>query len=173
LGTKELIKEVRFFARHTGPSMAPFNAWILSKSLETLAVRMERHCHNALVLATYLEGHSEVEKVRYPFLPSHPNYALARRQMRLGGGVVSFEIKGGIERGRKFLNSLKMLSHSANLGDTRSIATHPASTTHSKLTDEERAAVGISPGLIRISVGLEDMKDIVADIEQAIGAVGR
>jgi O-succinylhomoserine sulfhydrylase len=168
LGTKELIKEVRFFARHTGPSMAPFNAWILSKSLETLAVRMERHCHNALMVANYLEGHSEIEKVKYPFLPSHPQYALAKRQMQLGGGVVTFEIKGGIARGRQFLNSLQMLSHSANLGDTRSIATHPASTTHSKLTDEEREAVGITPGLIRISVGLEDVKDIVADIEQAI-----
>ena len=168
LGKKELIKEVRFFARHTGPSMAPFNAWVLSKSLETLAVRMERHCQNALLLAGHLEKHPEIEKVKYPFLPSHPQFALAQKQMRLGGGVVTFEIKGGIERGRKFLNSLKMLSHSANLGDTRSIATHPASTTHSKLTDAERDAVGITPGLVRISVGLEDLKDIIADVEQAI-----
>lgn len=168
LGKKELIKEVRFFARHTGPSMSPFNAWVLSKSLETLAVRMERHCQNALMLAEYLEKHAEIGKVKYPFLPSHPQYALAKKQMRLGGGVVSFEIKGGIEQGRKFLNSLKMLSHSSNLGDTRSIATHPASTTHSKLTDAERAAVGITPGLVRISVGLEDMKDIIADVDQAI-----
>jgi O-succinylhomoserine sulfhydrylase len=168
LGKKELIKEVRFFARHTGPSMSPFNAWVLSKSLETLAVRMERHCQNALALAKHLENHSEVSRVKYPFLPSHPQYALAKNQMRLGGGVVTFEIKGGIEQGRKFLNSLKMLSHSANLGDTRSIATHPASTTHSKLTDVERAAVGITPGLVRISVGLEDLEDIIADIDQAI-----
>jgi O-succinylhomoserine sulfhydrylase len=168
LGTKELIKEVRFFARHTGPSMSPFNAWILSKSLETLAVRMERHCENALALARYLEEHSEVIKVKYPFLPSHPQHQLAKKQMRHGGGVVTFEVKGGVERGRRFLNSLKMISHSANLGDTRTIATHPASTTHSKLTDAERAAVGIMPGLIRVSVGLEEFKDIVADIEQAI-----
>jgi O-succinylhomoserine sulfhydrylase len=168
LGTKELIKEVRFFARHTGPSMSPFNAWVLSKSLETLAVRMERHCANALQLAQYLETHSEVIKVKYPFLPSHPHYTLAKRQMRRGGGMVTFEIKGGIDRGRAFLNSLKLISHSANLGDTRSIATHPASTTHSKLTDEERAAVGIAPGLIRISVGLEEMKDIIADVAQAM-----
>src|SRR5882757_3025689 len=168
LGKKELIKEVRFFARHTGPSMSPFNAWVLSKSLETLAVRMERHCQNALMLAQYLEKHAEIKKVKYPFLPSHPQYELAKKQMRLGGGVVSFEIKGGIEQGRKFLNSLKMLSHSSNLGDTRSIATHPASTTHSKLTDDERAAVGIMPGLVRISVGLEEMKDIIADVDQAI-----
>ena len=168
LGTKELIKEVRFFARHTGPSMSPFNAWILSKSLETLAVRMERHCQNALELATYLESHAEVLKVKYPFLKSHPQHALAKKQMRHGGGVVTFEIKGGIDRGRKFLNSLKMISHSANLGDTRTIATHPASTTHSKLTNEEREAVGITPGLIRVSVGLEDLKDVIADLEQAI-----
>lgn len=168
LGTKELIKDVRFFARHTGPSLSPFNAWILSKSLETLAVRMDRHCENALTLAKYLEENEQVEFVKYPFLPSHPQYALATKQMRLGGGLVTFEIKGGVDRGRKFLNSLKMLSHSANLGDTRSVATHPASTTHSKLTDQERLAVGISPGLIRISVGLENISDVIADIEQAI-----
>ena len=170
LGKKELIKEVRFFARHTGPSLSPFNAWVLSKSLETLAVRMEKHCANALELAQWLEKSSEVEYVKYPFLPSHPQYALAKKQMRLGGGVVTFEIKGGIERGRKFLNALKMISHSANLGDTRTIATHPASTTHSKLSDEERAVVGITSGLIRISVGLEAMEDVIADIKQAIEA---
>ncbi len=168
LGKKELIKEVRFFARHTGPSMSPFNAWVLSKSLETLAVRMDRHCQNAMELANHLESHSEVLKVKYPFLPSHPQYALAKKQMKLGGGIVTFEIIGGVDRGRKFLNSLKMLSHSANLGDTRSIATHPASTTHSKLTDAERVAVGITPGLIRVSVGLESIQDIIQDIEQAI-----
>lgn len=168
LGNKELIKEVRFFARHTGPSMSPFNAWILSKSLETLAVRMDRHCENALALAVYLEKHPEVLKIKYPFLPSHPQYHLAKKQMRSGGGVVTVEIKGGIERGKKFLNSLKMISHSANLGDTRTIATHPASTTHSKLTDDERSAVGITPGLIRISVGLEHINDVIADVEQAI-----
>jgi O-succinylhomoserine sulfhydrylase len=168
LGTKELIKEVRFFARHTGPAMSPFNAWVLSKSLETLAVRMEQHCKNALALATFLESNPQVEKVKYPFLASHPQHQLAKKQMRLGGGVVSFELKGGIESGRKFLNALKMLSHSANLGDARSIATHPASTTHSKLTEEERLAVGITPGLVRISVGLENIQDILKDIEQAI-----
>ncbi|CAN5352614.1 O-succinylhomoserine sulfhydrylase [soil metagenome] len=168
LGSKELIKEIRFFARHTGPSMSPFNAWILSKSLETLAVRMDRHCDNALALAKHLEGHPEVLKVKYPVLPSHPQHQLAKKQMKAGGGVVTFEINGGIDRGRKFLNSLKMISHSANLGDTRTIATHPASTTHSKLTDAERTAVGITPGLIRISVGLENIADIIADIDQAI-----
>ncbi|MEP2669807.1 MAG: aminotransferase class I/II-fold pyridoxal phosphate-dependent enzyme [Cyclobacteriaceae bacterium] len=168
LGTKELIKEVRFFARHTGPALSPFNAWLLSKSLETLAVRMERHCQNAATLATRLEGHPKIGKVKYPFLASHPQQALAKKQMRLGGALVTFELSGGIESGRKFLNAIKMISHTANLGDTRTIATHPASTTHSKLTDAERAAVGISPGLIRISVGLEDIDDIIADVLQAI-----
>lgn len=168
LGKKELIKEVRFFARHTGPSMSPFNAWVLSKSLETLAVRMEKHCENAMTVATYLESNDEVGYVKYPFLPSHPNYNLAKKQMRLGGGVVTFEVKGGVERGRKFLNAMKMISHSANLGDTRSIATHPASTTHSKLSDQERLAVGITSGLIRLSVGLENVKDIITDIDQAL-----
>ncbi|MBN8575743.1 MAG: aminotransferase class I/II-fold pyridoxal phosphate-dependent enzyme [Cytophagales bacterium] len=168
LGKKELIKEVRFFARHTGPALSPFNAWVLSKSLETLAVRMDRHCEQAHKLAQFLEQHPDVERVKYPFLPSHPQHALAKKQMRLGGGVVTFELKGGIERGRKFLNALKMLSHSANLGDTRSIATHPASTTHSKLSEAERLAVGITPGLVRISVGLETYDDIQVDVRQAI-----
>jgi len=168
LGTKELIKEIRFFARHTGPSMSPFNAWLLSKSLETLAVRMDKHCANALELAKWLEKSSDVGYVKYPFLPSHPQHAIAKKQMKHGGGVVTFEIKGGIESGRKFLNALQMISHSPNLGDTRSIAIHPASTTHSKLTDAERAAVGITPGLIRISVGLEAIEDVIADIQQAI-----
>lgn len=170
LGKKELIKEIRFFTRHTGPSMSPFNAWILSKSLETLAVRMERHCQNALTLAQHLEKHPDVSKVKYPFLPSHPQHELAKKQMKLGGGIVTFEIKGGLDQGRRFLNSLKMISHTPNLGDTRTIAIHPASTTHSKLTDDERAAVGIMPGLIRVAVGLEDVNDIIGDVHQAIEA---
>jgi O-succinylhomoserine sulfhydrylase len=169
-GNKELIKEVRFFARHSGPSLSPFNSWILTKSLETLAVRMERHCSNALALAEHLSTHPEIEFVKYPFLTSHPQYQLAKKQMRLGGGLVTFEVKGGIDRGRKFLNALEMISHSANLGDTRSIATHPASTTHSKLKEEERLAVGITPGLIRVSCGLENIEDIIEDIESALKA---
>jgi O-succinylhomoserine sulfhydrylase len=168
LGTKELIKEIRFFARHTGPSLSPFNAWILSKSLETLSIRMQRHCESALKLATYLETNPTVSKVKYPFLPSHPQHALAKKQMRMGGGIVTFEVKGGLDQGRKVLNNLKMISHTPNLGDTRTIAIHPASTTHSKLTEDERQAVGITPGLIRISVGLEDIEDIIGDITQAI-----
>jgi len=168
LGPKSLIKEVRFMARHTGPALSPFNAWILSKSLETLAVRMERHCENALKLASYLEKHPETVWTCYPFLPSHPQVELARKQMRMGGGVVTFELKGGLERGRRFLDLLEMCSLTANLGDVRTIVTHPASTTHSKLTEDERLEVGITPGLIRVSVGLEHIDDIIADIEQAI-----
>ena len=168
LGSKELIKEVRFFARHTGPSMSPFNGWILSKSLETLAVRMEKHCQNALILAERLEANGDLSWVKYPFLTIHPQYALARRQMRLGGGIVTFELPGGLLQGRSFIDSLQMLSITANLGDTRSIATHPASTTHSKLSAAERQAVGITDGLIRISVGLEHVDDVIRDIEQAI-----
>lgn len=171
LGTSELIKEVKFFARHTGPSMSAFNAWILSKSLETLAVRMDRHCQNAFEIARYLQTNPQVINVKYPMLPSHPQFHLAKKQMRLGGGLVTFEVKGGLDQGRRFLNALELISHTPNLGDTRTIAIHPASTTHSKLTDEERAAVGISPGLIRISAGLEDVRDIIADIEKAIRGI--
>lgn len=170
LGKKELIEEIRYFARHTGPSMSPFNAWVLSKSLETLAVRMDRHCDNAFEIAKYLESHQELERVKYPFLESHPQYQIAKKQMRLGGGIVSFIVLGGLKRGAAFLNNLKMLSLTPNLGDTRSTATHPASTTHSKLTEEERMSVGIAPGLVRISVGLENVKDIIADIDQALEA---
>src|SRR5579872_5174631 len=168
LGRKDLIHDVYLFCRSTGPALSPFNAWVLSRSLETLDVRMERHSSNALYLAKCLENHAAIASLRYPFLPSHPQYAIAQRQMRNGGGIVCFELKGGLEAGRKFLDSLKLLSLTANLGDTRSIASHPASTTHAKLTPEERAAVGISPGLIRISVGLEHRDDILADILQAL-----
>lgn len=168
LGTKDCMVNVRFFARHTGPAMSPFNSWVLSKSLETLAVRMEKHCENASMLAEHLEHHREVLSVRYPFLSSHPNYAIAKKQMKLGGAMVSFELHGGMEQGKRFLNALNMISFSANLGDTRSIATHPASTTHSKLSVDERVTVGITDGLIRVSVGLEHVNDIIEDIDQAI-----
>lgn len=168
LTSKKLFPEVKFMARHTGPAMSPFHGWVLSKSLETLSVRMEKHCENALKIAKYFEGNKGLEQVRYPFLASFDQVDLAKKQMRHGGGIVTFEVKGGIESGRKFLNGLKMLSLSANLGDTRSIATHPASTTHSKLSEEERLSVGITAGLVRVSVGLEHVDDIVADIEQAL-----
>ncbi len=167
-GKPELIEQLRFFARHTGPALSPFNAWVLSKSLETLTVRMERHCENALKLATFLDQHPKVTGVRYPFLPSHPQYDLARRQMTLGGGVLVFDFDGGFDAARRFIDRLQMLSISSNLGDTRTIVTHPASTTHSKLTEEERRAAGITPGLVRISAGLEHIDDIIADVEQAL-----
>lgn len=168
LAKEALMHDLKFFARHTGPALSPFNAWIFSKSLETLDLRMERHSANALRVAHALEKNSAIEKVIYPFLPSHPSYALAKKQMRAGGGLVTLVLKGGVERGRKFLNALQILSHTANLGDTRTTATHPASTTHSKLSEAERQAVGILPGMVRLSVGLEDVTDILRDIEQAL-----
>lgn len=170
LASAEIMKEVRMFCRQTGPSMSPFNAWILSKSLETLHVRMDRHCSNAFTLAQELEHHPEIESVRYPFLESHPQFELAHKQMKHGGGLVTFEVKGGLDRGRRFLDSLKMFSHTANLGDARTIATHPASTTHSKIDPAVRESVGIFAGTIRVSVGLEHITDIVQDIEQALDA---
>lgn len=168
VGKADLIREIYLFARNTGPAMSPFNAWVLSKSLETLAIRVERHCENALKVAEFLENHPNVELVKYPFLKSHPGYEIAKKQMKLGGNIVAFEIKGGMEGGRNFLNKIKMCSLSANLGDTRTIVTHPASTTHSKLTDEERNEVGITAGLVRCSVGLEHVDDIIADLKQAL-----
>ncbi len=168
VGSKDLIKPVYLFIRNTGPSMSPFNAWVLSKSLETLFVRMDRHAASAKQLAEKLQGHASLSGVKYPFLSSHPQYAIAKKQMSNGGGILTFELKGGVESGRKFLNSLQMISLTNNLGDSRTIASHPASTTHSKLTEEERAAVGITPGLIRISVGLENAEDILNDILQAL-----
>lgn len=168
VGRKDLIKEIYLFCRSTGPALSPFNAWVLSKSLETLDVRMERHASNALYIAQSLENHPSIATLKYPFLSSHPHYSIATQQMQNGGGIVCFDLKGGIDAGRSFLDKLKMLSLTANLGDTRSIASHPASTTHAKLTEVERQAVNITPGLIRISVGLENKEDILADILQAL-----
>jgi O-succinylhomoserine sulfhydrylase len=167
-GRKDLVKEVYLFCRATGPSLSPFNAWVLSKSLETLHLRMERHSENALKLAGLLEHHPSVKSVKYPWLLSHPQYEIARKQMKGGGGVVTFELKGGLEQGRRFLDAIKMCSLTANLGDTRTTVTHPASTTHAKLTEAERLSTGITPGIVRISVGLEHITDIVADLEQAL-----
>ncbi|WP_405413191.1 trans-sulfuration enzyme family protein [Maribacter sp. Asnod1-A12] len=169
VGSAELMDKVYRFSRITGPALSPFNAWVLSKSLETLAIRVDRHCENALKLAEYLEGNDKVNWVKYPFLKSHPKYEIAKKQMKAGGCVVAFEVKGGLDAGREFFDSIKLLSLSANLGDSRTIVTHPASTTHSKLSVEERAAVGISDGTVRISVGLEHIDDIIADIAQALG----
>jgi O-succinylhomoserine sulfhydrylase len=170
VGNTDLVREIYLFSRNTGPALAPFNAWVLSKSLETLAVRVEKHCENALTIAKGLESNSSVSKVKYPFLTSHPQYEIAKKQMKLGGNIIAIELKGGIEAGRNFLNAIKMCSLSANLGDTRTIVTHPASTTHSKLSEEERSAAGITPGLVRISVGLENVDDILKDINQALNS---
>ncbi len=171
VGKKKLIHDIYLFCRSTGPALSPFNAWLLSKSIETLDVRMERHSGNALFIAQQLEHHTKIKNLKYPFLPSHPQYQIAKKQMTNGGGIVCFELKGGLQSGRTFLDSLKMLSLTANLGDTRSIASHPASTTHAKLTEEERQEVNITPGLIRISVGLENKDDILNDLLQALNAV--
>jgi O-succinylhomoserine sulfhydrylase len=168
LGPSNLISKVRSFCRATGPALSAFNAWLLSKSLETLSVRMERHCENALAVARHLEQHPRITAVRYPFLESHPQRELAVRQMRHGGGVVTLEVAGGIDGGKGFLDGLTMITRSSNLGDARSIATHPATTTHCKLTEQERQSVGITPGLVRISVGLESVVDIIADIDRAL-----
>lgn len=168
VGKKELIHDIYLFGRLTGPSMSPFNAWVLSKSLETLALRMDRHCDNALYVAKQLEGHSKLENVSYPFLPSHPHHAIAKKQMKAGGGIITITIKGGYESAKKFLDSLKMIKISPNLGDARSIVTHPASSTHCKLSEAERLSVGITPGLIRVSIGLENKDDILKDLLQAL-----
>lgn len=170
VGKQALMDEMMFFIRHTGPAMSAFNAWLLSKSLETLPLRMDRHCSNALALAECLEAHPEIESVRYPFLPSHPQYELAKKQMKSGGGIVTFVLKGGFERGKQFMDHLNMICITSNLGDARTIATHPASTTHSRLNESEREQLGILPGSIRISVGLEAIEDIKQDILQALDA---
>lgn len=168
VGEATLIDKIYRFSRISGPAMSPFNAWVLSKSLETLAVRVDRHCENALALAQFLEAHDSVKMVKYPFLKSHPKYEVAKKQMKAGGAVVAFELEGGLDTGKKFFNSIQMLSLSANLGDSRSIVTHPASTTHAKLSPEARLEAGITDGLIRVSVGLEHIADIIKDVSQAI-----
>lgn len=168
VGKTDLIREIYLFSRNTGPALSPFNAWVLSKSLETLAVRVDKHCENALKLAEFLENHNKVSKVKYPFLKSHPQFKIAKKQMNLGGNIIAIELKGGLVAGKKFLNTIKMCSLSANLGDTRTIVTHPASTTHSKLSEKEQLAAGITPGLVRISVGLEHISDIIKDVNQAL-----
>ena len=168
VGKKEFIREIYLFSRNTGNTLSPFNAWVLSKSLETLAVRIERHCSNALEIYKKLEKVDQISWVKYPFLTSHPQYELAKKQMKFGGNIISFELKGGLSAGYDFINKIKLCSLSSNLGDTRTIITHPASTTHSKLSSEDRFKVGISEGMIRLSIGLEHPKDIWADLKQAI-----
>jgi len=171
VGKRDLIDQIYRYSRITGPALSPFNAWVLSKSLETLGVRVDRHCENALKVAEFLDGNKSVNWVKYPFLKSHPQFKLAKKQMKAGGCVVAFELKGGIDAGKKFFDSIGLLSLSANLGDTRSIVTHPASTTHSKLSVEERLECGITDGMVRVSVGLEHVDDIMGDIEQALDKI--
>lgn len=168
VGKKELVHDIYLFGRLTGPSMSPFNAWVLSKSLETLALRMDRHCDNALYVAQKLEGHAQLENVSYPFLPSHPHHTIAKKQMKAGGGIITITVKGGYEAAKQFLDKLQMIKISPNLGDARSIVTHPASSTHCKLSEEERLKVGITPGLIRVSIGLENKEDILSDLLSAL-----
>jgi O-succinylhomoserine sulfhydrylase len=168
VGRADLIKEIYLFGRITGPSLSPFNAWTLSKSLETLAIRIERHSENALYIAEKLENHDALQFVKYPFLPSHPHYKIAKKQMKLGGGIITFSLKEGYEAAKKMMDKLQMIKISPNLGDARTIATHPASSTHCKLSEQERLAVGILPGLIRVSIGLENKEDILNDILQAL-----
>ena len=168
VSTKAIMKDIKAFCRSTGPSMSPFNAWMFSKSLETLSLRMEKHSSNALELADWLIEIEDVVDVYYPLLKTYHSYNLALKQMSLGGGIVTFVIKGGVERGRSFLDAIEVSSLTANLGDSRTIVSHPSSTTHAKLTEEERLEVGIVPGLIRVSVGLEHINDIKKDILRAI-----
>ena len=170
VGSHDLIDRIYRFARITGTALSPFNAWILSKSLETLAVRVEAHSKNALTLAERIEQHPKINWVRYPFLKSHPQYEIAKKQMKLGGSIIAFEVKGGIAAGKRFIDNIKLCSISANLGDTRSIITHPASSTHAKLSGEERLAAEITDGMIRLSVGLEHTDDIWNDLVQALEA---
>ena len=171
LGSRKFCDEdLQPFIRHTGPSMSPFNAWVLLKGLETLAVRVERQCRTAMEVARWLEGRAGVKRVIYPFLDSHPQAALARRQMRDGGTVVTFEIEGGRAEAFGLLNALRLIPISNNLGDAKSIVTHPASTTHHRIGAEGRAAVGIGEDMIRLSLGLEHPGDLIADLDRAIAA---
>lgn len=168
VGTKEMIEPVRFFCRQTGPSLSPFNAWVLSKSLETLTLRVDKHCENAQKLALALEGLPGVKKVNYPFLLSHPQYDLAKKQMSAGGALVTIELEGGFERVIKFTKLLTIPSLTSNLGDSRTTITNPDTTTHAKVSKQDKELLGIFEGSMRISVGLEDIEDIIEDFKQAI-----
>jgi O-succinylhomoserine sulfhydrylase len=168
VGKKEFIEPIRFFCRQTGPSLSVFNAWTLTKGLETLGLRMDRHCQNAFELAKNLEGLKSLKKVSYPFLPSHPQYELAKKQMSAGGALVTIELEGGFERVVRFTKLLEIPSLTSNLGDSRTTITNPFTTTHAKVSPEEKYALGIFEGSMRISVGLEDIEDLIADFKQAI-----
>jgi len=171
-GTEFITEKVQPFIRHTGPALSPFNAWVLVKSLETLDLRVRAEMENALIVAKHLEGTAEVDRVWYPYLPSHPQHDLAMRQMEGGGTVVTFELAGGKEAAFRFLNALGVIDISNNLGDTKSLVTHPASTTHRRLGPEVRRTMGITDGVVRISVGLESIEDLLTDIDRAAAAAG-
>ena len=169
LGSKKFIEEVVTpFHRHTGPAMSPFNAWVFLKGLETLDIRMQRHCENAEKISTFLEGHKNISRVIFPSLKSHPQYELAQKQMDRGGNMIAFELKGGKSAAFAFMNRLKIVDISNNLGDSKSLITHPASTTHSNIAPEEQAKLDITQGMLRLSVGLEDVDDLIGDFAQAL-----
>jgi O-succinylhomoserine sulfhydrylase len=168
LGSQALMEGVYTFLRTAGPTLSAFNAWVILKGLETLSLRMEAHSKHALALAQWLEAQPRVARVLYPGLPSHPQHELAMAQQKTGGGIVAFELKGGKDAAWKLIDATKLLSITANLGDTKSTITHPASTTHSRMTPEQRAAAGIGDGLVRIAVGLESVADIEADLARGL-----
>ncbi|MBK5103733.1 MAG: PLP-dependent transferase, partial [Burkholderiales bacterium] len=169
LGRRELVMDGIFgFLRTAGPSLSPFNAWVLLKGLETLRIRMDAQSQAALQLAQWLERHPGIERVYYPGLPSHPQFALATKQQRLGGAVVAFEVKGGREAAWRVVDATRMISITANLGDTKTTITHPATTTHGRISAEARKAAGIKEGLLRVAVGLEALGDIQTDIERGL-----
>ena len=170
LGARALIEEpLVTFLRNAGPTLSPFNAWVILKGLETLKLRMDAHCAGALALAHWLEAHPHVVRVNYPGLESHPQYALAARQQRSGGGIVSFVVKGGREAAWRVIDSTRLISITANLGDTKSTITHPASTTHGRLSPQAREAAGLEEGLLRVAVGLESVRDLQADLARGLG----
>lgn len=172
LASKSFVEDkLQPFLRHTGPALSPFNAWVLLKGLETLPLRIDRHVASAETVARHFEGHAKLAGVRYPFLDSHPQSALARRQMKAGGTIVCFDVAGGKEGAFRFLDALSLVDISNNLGDAKSLVTHPATTTHQRLSPEDRLRQGIGPGLVRLSVGLEDVADIIEDVEAALAAV--
>jgi O-succinylhomoserine sulfhydrylase len=172
LGSEKYLQEdLAPFYRHTGPSLSPFNAWLLLKGLETLELRVERQCRTALGIARHLEAHPKIARVLYPGLPSHPQYDLACRQMKAGGSLVAFDVAGGKQACFRFLDALRLVDVSNNLGDSKSLVTHPATTTHSRLKPEERTTLGIGDTLVRLSAGLEAEADLIADIDRALQRV--
>lgn len=168
VGREDLMEDIQFFLRHTGPSLSPFNAWILSKSLETLALRMDKHCANAMAIAEYLAQHDKIECVIYPFLPNHPQNELAKKQMSHGGGVVSFEVKGDTQTARDFIDRTTLFSITSNLGDSRSILTHPVASFLAKTPPEVRLSYGVKDNLVRLAAGLENVEDLIGDLEKSL-----